>query len=259
MIDNLPDSILKYVQNKEFKINNIGFSNSTIYIFDNIVLKIDKNISNSKNMVKIMKWLKGKIPVPEVICHEIYNNNSYLLMSKINGLMSCDTYYLEHSELLLKLISKAFKILWSIDISDCPVVKDIDTKLKEARIRVKNNIINRNNFKNEKFKEPEDLLLWLENNKPEYEPVFSHGDFCLPNIILEGDDKISGFIDIGDAGISDKWYDITLCYISLKNNFNGSYGGKVYPKFDPNILFEVLEIEPNYKKIEYFTLLEELY
>ena len=98
----------------------------------------------------------------------------------------------------------------------------------------------------------------METNKPDFEPVFSHGDFCLPNIFLEGD-KIKGFVDLGDAGVSDKWYDIALCYKSLKNNFNGTYGGKIYTNFDPNSLFKVLGIEPNLEKIRYFLLLDELF
>lgn len=31
-----------------------------------------------------------------------------------------------------------------------------------------------------------------------------HGDFCLPNILAK-DDKIVGFIDLGDCGIGDPW------------------------------------------------------
>ena len=47
--------------------------------------------------------------------------------------------------------------------------------------------------------------------------------------------------DLGDTGIGDKWRDIALCYRSLKHNFDGSYGGKVYTDFDSDMLFEALE------------------
>ena len=61
----------------------------------------------------------------------------------------------------------------------------------------------------------------------------------MPNILINNN-EISGFIDLGDAGVGDKWRDITLCYRSLKHNFDGTYGGKVYPNFNPNLLFEYL-------------------
>ena len=77
------------------------------------------------------------------------------------------------------------------------------------------------------FRDPEHLLMWLEENRPAFEPVLSHGDYCLPNIFLENG-TLKGFIDLGRAGIGDKWNDIALCYRSLKHNFDGTYGGKVY-------------------------------
>jgi aminoglycoside phosphotransferase len=59
--------------------------------------------------------------------------------------------------------------------------------------------------------------------------------------------------------IRDKWNDIALCYRSLKHNFDGTYGGKVYKDFNPDILFEKLEIEPDWDKINYYILLDELF
>ena len=102
------------------------------------------------------------------------------------------------------------------------------------------------------------MLEWLENNRPSFEPVFSHGDYCLPNVFLK-DDKVNGFIDLDRAGVGDKWNDIALCYRSLKHNFDGTYGGKVYKDFNPDMLFEVLGIEPDWEKIRYYTLLDELF
>ena len=102
------------------------------------------------------------------------------------------------------------------------------------------------------------LLNWLVDNKPKKELVLSHGDFCLPNIFINND-KISGFIDLGRIGIGDKWNDIALCYRSIKWNAKGRYGGNGYPKLNPDMLFDALEIETNYEKIEYYTLLDELF
>ena len=72
-------------------------------------------------------------------------------------------------------------------------------------------------------------------------------------------DRIKGFIDLDRAGIGDKWNDIALCYRSLKHNFDGTYGGKVYEDFNPDMLFEALGIEPDWEKIQYYLLLDELF
>ena len=206
----------------------------------------------------MMKWLEGKIPVPKVIAYEKDDEYQYLLMSRVSGKMSCDKYYLEHPKELLDILAKALKMLWNIDVSDCPRSRNIEVELSEAKYRVENNLVDMDNvepttFGKDGFENPRALLNWLYENKPDYEPVLSHGDFCLPNIFIE-DGRVSGFIDLGDTGIGDKWRDIALCYRSLKHNFDGSYGD-----FDPDMLFEALEIEPDWEKLRYYILLDELF
>lgn len=44
-----------------------------------------------------------------------------------------------------------------------------------------------------------------------------HGDFCLPNI-LAIDNKVIGFIDLGDAGVGDPWRDYAWGIWSLEYN-----------------------------------------
>ena len=99
---------------------------------------------------------------------------------------------------------------------------------------------------------------WLIQNKPEEELVFTHGDFCLPNLLAK-EDEISGFIDLGRAGVADKYQDIAICYRSLKHNFEGKYGGERHENFNPDILFEKLGMEPDGEKVKYYTLLDELF
>ncbi len=259
----VPESIQKLIGGKTYTSDTTGMSGSNIMLFDDSVLKIVKYRKENEETIRMMRWLEGKIPVPKVICYERDDEYQYLLMSRVPGKMSCDSYYLEHPKELLAHLANAMKLLWSIDVSDCPRRRTIDIELKEARYRVENNLVDLDNvepttFGEEGFKDPEDLLLWLERNRPDYEPVLSHGDFCLPNIFIENN-RISGFIDLGDTGIGDKWRDIALCYRSLKHNFDGTFGGKVYPDFNPDMIFEALDIEPNTEKLKYYILLDELF
>ncbi len=76
MNETLPENILNYIKNKKYKTDHIGMSKSSIYIFDDYVLKIENNTSHTHDSINILKWLKGKIPVPKIIYHEIYNNKS---------------------------------------------------------------------------------------------------------------------------------------------------------------------------------------
>ena len=260
----IPESIKKYIDRKTYTSDDIGMSGSKIMIFDDSVLKItDRSGENEDDVVLMMRWLEGKIPVPKVISYEQDDECQYLLMSRVPGKMSCDAYYKEHPEELLPLLAEALKMLWSVDISDCPRNRNIDVELEEAKYRVENNLADPENaepatFGEGGFEDPRALLKWLEDNRPVYEPVLSHGDFCLPNIFIENG-RISGFIDLGDTGVGDKWRDIALCYRSLKHNFDGTYGGKVYRDFDPDMLFDALGIAPDHEKLRYYILLDELF
>ena len=260
---NIPKNIKDLVADKPYTSNEVGMSRAKVMVYDNCVLKIDPIRKKNDEIVEVMRWLEGKLPAPKVLAYEKDDEFQYLLMSKITGKMSCDSYYMEQPEVLVKCLAEAMKMLWSIDVSDCPRKRDLDTELKEARYRVENGLIDMddmepNTFGEGSFKDPMELLTWLENNKPELEPVLSHGDFCLPNIFLE-DGKVSGFIDLNDMGVGDKWRDIALCYRSLRWNSEGAYGGNVYPDVRSEKLFEALGLEPNMEKIRYYILLDELY
>ena len=259
----IPENIRRLIDRKTYDSDSIGMSGSQIMIFDDSVLKIVKYRKENEDTVQMMRWLEGKIPVPKVIRFETYSDRQCLLMSKMPGKMSCDEYYMEHPKELLRLLAKALKMLWSVDVSGCPRNRNIDVELKEAKYRVDNHLVDLDNvepttFGEGGFRDPQALLEWLEENRPDYEPVLSHGDFCLPNIFFE-DGEISGFIDLGDTGIGDKWRDIALCYRSLKHNFDGSFGGKVYPDFNPDMLFDALGIGPDWEKLRYYILLDELF
>ena len=47
---------------------------------------------------------------------------------------------------------------------------------------------------------------------------FIHGDLCLPNIYVNDNNEISGFIDLGNAGIGDRWYDYSWLIWSFQYN-----------------------------------------
>ncbi|MBO4729719.1 MAG: aminoglycoside 3'-phosphotransferase [Spirochaetaceae bacterium] len=262
---NLPEKIKALVLGKNFTSDDIGKSQVKVLMFDDCVLKIEAASKKNDETVKLMRWLEGKLPVPKVIAYEKdeVTDLQYLLMSKVSGIMSCDDYYMSRPKELCQHLAEALKLLWSVDISDCPRYINLDDKLKEARYRVENNLIDVDDaepetFGPDGFENPVALLEWLDANRPNCEPVLSHGDFCLPNIFIDGS-KLGGFIDLGDTGVADKWWDILLCYRSLKHNADGTWGKKIYSDFKPELLFEALGIEPDWGKIRYYILLDELF
>lgn len=258
-----PKNIKRLLGDRPYSMNTVGMSSAQVICFDDMVLKIERQSAESDSEHKMMEWLAGRLPVPRILCAEKENGRSYLLMSKVSGEMACSAALLENPEHLVKMLAEGLRMLWNVEASACPCYNSIDNKLKLAQIRVCNNLCSTEDAETgtygaNAFASPEKLLQWLKDNRPGEELVFSHGDYCLPNIFIDGS-KISGFIDLGRSGIADKYQDIALCYRSLKHNFDGSYGGKVYENFNADILFDELKIIPDWDKIKYYILLDELF
>lgn len=258
---NIPDSIKSKIGSQKYKVDKVGMSSSNILLFSDKVLKIQDICEEADNEIQAMQWLEGRLSVPRIIAHEKEDGKNYLLMTKVAGKMACDETYMNDPERLTGLLAQALKILWQMNISNCPLDWSLDRKLKAAQYAVENDLVDMDvepdTYGENGFKDPEDLLRWLAANRPEEEKVLSHGDFCLPNIFIDND-KFS-FIDLGRTGLADKWCDIALCYRSLMHNYSGKYGGKEYPGFCPDMLFDRLEIAPDWEKIRYYILLDELF
>ena len=258
----LPENIRRFVTGRPFTVNETGMSGSSVYMFPDLVLKIGPKNVLTAGMAQVMRWLEGRLPAPRVIALEEDAEKEYLLMSRVPGKMACDKTYLDRPELLLSLLAEALQMLWAVDWTGCPQSRSLDGELAHARHSLENGLVDFSRCEPETFGPggfagPEALLSWLESNKPPLEPAFSHGDCCLPNIFFDGC-KVSGFIDLGDAGIADRWRDLSLCYRSLKHNTNGFYGYTV-PGFRPERLFDYLGIRPDWDKLRYYLLLDEFF
>lgn len=257
----LPEKIKHLIDTEQYEKDTIGMSSASILLFEDKVLKITEADGEAENEVGVMQWLSGKLPVPKVFCHEIYKDRSYLLMSKLPGVMACDPSLLSNPPRLTAILAEGLKQLWQVEISACPFDNGLAKKLEMAKYNVEHDLVDVNNvepetFGKDGFRNPAHLLDWLIENQPEEELVFSHGDFCLPNLFVK-DGKVSGFLDLGKCGRADRYQDIALCYRSLQHNFNGKYGS--HEGLDPDLLFELLGIEPDYNKIKYYKLLDELF
>ena len=260
----LPIKVQRAVGDRPYKLDNIGMSDSQVLIFNDMVLKVQPDCAEAKAEREMMCWLGGRLPVPEIICHEIEGGHSFLLMSRVPGKMSCDLAFINDPMRLVDVLCEGLKMLWSTDISGCPCDATLEQHLAAAEYNVKNGLVDLDNVEPETFgeggfKDPEELLAWLKANRPtEEDIVLSHGDYCLPNVFAD-EKGISGFIDLGRAGYADRYRDIAICYRSLTSNLHGSYGGHPPVEFDADELFRKLGIKPDWEKIRYYILMDELF
>jgi kanamycin kinase/aminoglycoside 3'-phosphotransferase-3 len=140
----------------------------------------------------------------------------------------------------------------------------IADKLAQARYNIDSGIVNANDFNPETFtaegfSDVEGLFGDIDRTRPAEDAVFSHGDFCLPNIFVSGSET-TGFLDWGNGGAAARWQDIALCVRSLRLNSIefGGYGENEYAGY-VSLFFRELGIEPDNDRIRYFILMDELF
>ena len=66
---------------------------------------------------------------------------------------------------------------------------------------------------------PAAALAELEATAPDDEDlVVCHGDYCPPNVLLEGG-RVTGYVDLGELGVADRWWDVAVGAWSVGWNF----------------------------------------
>lgn len=198
-----------------------------------------------------LEWLRGRLPVPRVEMFVEDSDCDYLLLSAIPGTVASDDAYKTNVPKLIEQLSVGLRMIHELPIDRCPFDATIPTKIELARERVIAGLVDESDFDESRFGGvAADLFTELLESIPEDEDlVFTHGDYCLPNIVLQ-DWKISGFIDWGRAGIADRYQDIALIARSVESNFGSEW---------VSVLFEACGIEPDHAKIHFYTLLDEFF
>ena len=152
------------------------------------------------------------------VVHYLSAEKDYLVTKEAVGEDALAQQYLDNPEKLCEVLAEAMKYLHGRPIENVPVSMCMDIYAKGE---------NANRLKQD---------------------TFIHGDFCLPNVILDNW-KFSTFIDVGLAGVGDKHIDLYWVLWSLNYNlgtdkytdyFLEQYGKE---KVDMELLKLVAEVE----------------
>ena len=75
----IPSSILEIVESLDYKIDKIGQSDSQVLIYDDYILKINKDNYEARNEINIYEQLSSKLPIGKIIKYEIKDGYIYIL------------------------------------------------------------------------------------------------------------------------------------------------------------------------------------
>lgn len=254
----MPPDLAETVRGYVWRENNVGYSSAQVFRLEakdknSLYLKLD--FRHSKHSLSLEKrkldWLENRLPVPKVLSFAEGKTYEYLLLSEICGVDASDDSLKTDVLRTIGELAKGLKMIHKLPIKDCPFDARLEYKIKLARERMISGLVEEEDFDEERRgRTAEDLFQELIATVPKAEDlVFTHGDYCLPNIILENG-NLSGFIDLGNAGVADKYQDIALLERSVRYNF-----GEQWIRY----LYQQLALEPDKQKSRFYMLLDEFF
>jgi aminoglycoside phosphotransferase len=252
----LPRDLATLIEAETWQAISIGCAAAYVFRIGHRYLKIDwRGGSNSLFVEKErLDWLRGRLPAPAVLYYGIDATYEYLLLSEIDGIMACDQAWREDMPGLVRLLAQGLRLVHSVDIASCPFDERLEQKLTSARQRVEQGLVDEADFNaQQQGRHAHDLYEELLHTRPASEDlVFTHGDFCLPNILIDRQQaRISGLIDWGRAGIADRYQDLALAARSLAYNFG--------PGWEPLLFAEYGLAAPDQQKLDFYRLLDEFF
>lgn len=164
------------------------------------------------------KYFHSKGIGAEVISY-ISDDADYMLTVSVKGEDCVFEAYLSEPKRLCDTVASELRKLHEISPEGCPVVNRTAEYLAYADMNYKSGNYDKTNFPDSfGYRSADDAYVALNDGRALLKSnVLIHGDYCLPNIILDNW-KFSGFIDVGNGGVGDRHIDLFWGIWSLAFN-----------------------------------------
>ena len=168
--------------------------------------------TNAKGTLRLeaemTSYFHGKGLGTEVL-HYSSQECDWLLTRRVAGEDCTHAQYLDDPRRLTVLIAERLRMLHEIDCSDCPVQDRMGAYLALAKENYQTGNYDTSAFPDSfGYRSAEEAYAVLrEGGHLLSNEVLLHGDYCLPNIMLD-DWRFSSFIDLGNGGVGDRHVDL---------------------------------------------------
>ena len=198
-----------------------------------------------------MRWAGTFLPVPTVVTLEHVGGTSVLVTEALPGRDATDLSWRGDLPGLVGALGRGLRAFHdATDPDRCPFRFERARALEHVRRRVDLDDIDPGGMHAEHahlsaraaLRELEETPRWTEDL------VVCHGDYCPPNVLLE-DGAVTGYLDLGELGVADRWSDIAVGAWSTGWNF----GEELEPLF-----YESYGVEADDARIRFYRLLYDL-
>ncbi len=201
-----------------------------------------------------MIWLQGRLPVPEVRYWGEDETRQYLLISAIPGLALYHDALRDQLTSVIQRYATGLRQIHAISPDACPFDMRLDVKIGQAHRRLHAGLVDVTNFDAERQGSSAQTAFreLLATRPAEEDLVFTHGDYCTPNVLIDPDSlTLNGFVDWGRAGVADRYQDLALAARSIEYNFGAEWIA---------LFFDAYGITPvDREKVAFYRLVDEFF
>jgi kanamycin kinase len=172
-----------------------------------------------------MAWASDFLPVPRVISTGVDEDVAWLCTRAVRGRDATDPSLMGDSNTLVRILARGLRLFHSAPVERCPFDFRLPQALSHARARVEAGKIDpvRDFHREFSHLSAREAVFILEQTQPSSEElVVCHGDYCLPNILIESGIP-TGFVDLGELGVADRWWDLAVATWSVTWNLGPGY------------------------------------
>jgi aminoglycoside phosphotransferase len=169
-----------------------------------LYLKVARGSGSSlRREYDILKWIGVRLPSPEPLYYMSSGDAEYLLTREVPGTPAYQVQP-EEREGAVRVLAFTLRCIHELDADACPY-----TNTTEERVNALRSTLSQTDQRK---------LDELAGRAPAETLSFTHGDYCLPNVITVGP-RLSGVIDWDHGGLADPYVDLASCLWSLKYNY----------------------------------------
>src|SRR5262245_29137308 len=198
------------------------------------------------------QWASLFLPVPIVLDAGSDDGVDWLLTDALAGTDATRHPLLTEPERIVPILARGLADFHArAPVDQCPFEFRAGLAIAHARERVRLGIATANDLHPEhEHLSVDDALAELERLRPASEDlVVCHGDYCFPNILLDDSGAVTGYVDLGELGIADRWWDLATGAWSTTWN--------VGPGWE-DLFYEAYGVERDDDRIAFYRLLYDL-
>ena len=170
-----------------------------------------------RDEVDMTRWFGSRGLAARVLDY-VSDQRDWLLTTRVPGEDCLYAEYLSQPERLCDTLGGLLRALHDMKPTDCPAKERLTGYLAPIEANRRAGVCHRSHLGKWGFDTPEQAWnIVCSRQHILSADTLTHGDFCLPNIMLD-DWHFTGFIDLGQSGLSDRHIDLYWCMWSLNYN-----------------------------------------